>query len=313
MRRDHNIVSPQQRIVRRWRFNIGHVQAGAKKMPAIEGGRQRRFVDVPAARDIDEDRARFHLGKALGIHELEGLVIQRQMQRDKVRAAQQLRQRIDFLDPQLAKALSANVGIVGGHLHADGAGDAADMPADPPQADQAQLLLIQLQRYIFAPEILARAACQHAIKLVGNALDVARYRHHQGDGLLGCGDRGRVRRVGHGDVARGRGLDIDLVVTDAGARDDQQARRPVHGRAVINAPARHDAVGFFQPVEWIGCDLLARGDAAGDIFKTGPELVRDFGFKPDIGHLAAVLFASLRNVHSRRQFARHRPSQRGSA
>ena len=50
-------------------------------------------------------------------------------------------------------------------------------------------------------------------------------REHQGDGMLGGGDRIAERRVHDDDAARGGGRDVDIVDADAGAADHLEVRR----------------------------------------------------------------------------------------
>ena len=52
-------------------------------------------------------------------------------------------------------------------------------------------------------------------------------REHQGDGMLGGGDRIAERRVHHHHAARGGGGDVDIVDPDPGAADDLQIGRGV--------------------------------------------------------------------------------------
>ena len=52
-------------------------------------------------------------------------------------------------------------------------------------------------------------------------------REHQGDGMLGGGDRIAERRVHHDHAARGRGRDVDIVDADAGAADHLEVGRGV--------------------------------------------------------------------------------------
>ena len=68
--------------------------------------------------------------------------------------------------------------------------------------------------------------------------DLAGQREHQGDGVLGGGDRVAEGRVHHDDALGGRGRDVDIVDADAGAADDLQVlgrgenlRRHLGGRA----------------------------------------------------------------------------------
>ena len=68
--------------------------------------------------------------------------------------------------------------------------------------------------------------------------NLARQRQHQGDGVLGGGDRIAERRVHHDDALGGRRRNVDVVDADAGAADHlevlrllQDLRRDLGGRA----------------------------------------------------------------------------------
>ena len=78
----------------------------------------------------------------------------------------------------------------------------------------------------------------------------ARQREHQGDRVLGGGDRIAEGRVHHDDALRGRGRDIDIVDADAGAADHLQVlrlledlRRHLGGRADREAVEIADDLG----------------------------------------------------------------------
>ena len=83
--------------------------------------------------------------------------------------------------------------------------------------------------------------------------DVAREGDQQADGLLGCRDDGRLRRVRDDDPAPRRCLDIDVVDTDPGTPDHLQVGRELDqlGRELCRR-ADHDRV---VPVD----DLRDRG------------------------------------------------------
>ena len=49
--------------------------------------------------------------------------------------------------------------------------------------------------------------------------DMARQRHHQGDGMLAGGDVVAAGRVHDDDAAFGRGIGVDVFIADAGAAD----------------------------------------------------------------------------------------------
>ena len=107
-------LSEQGRFLRR--FGLEHVERRARDLPAIERIGQRRFVDQPAARAIDDPHALFGLGEVFAAENIARLVGQRRVQRDEIGARQQ-RVEIDLLDADLDGAFRRQEWIEGDHLH----------------------------------------------------------------------------------------------------------------------------------------------------------------------------------------------------
>ena len=98
------------------RLGLEHVERGAGDLAAVERLLQRRLVDQPAARAIDDPHAGLGLRQRLARQDAARLVGQRRVQGDEVGAAQQFVE-LDLLDPQLERPLGRQEGIVGDDLH----------------------------------------------------------------------------------------------------------------------------------------------------------------------------------------------------
>jgi hypothetical protein len=60
VRREHNVVQRQERVVGRRGLPGQHVEAGGQQPPARKSFDQRCLLDEPAARGVDQDGARLH-------------------------------------------------------------------------------------------------------------------------------------------------------------------------------------------------------------------------------------------------------------
>ena len=116
---------------------VEHVQARPGEMARDQGVAQVGFDDQPAARRIDEVRARPHLGQEVAVDHAAGRFGQRQVQADDVRARQQLveRQPVDSV-PLVEFGVEDRVERDDPHPERQGA--QGHRPADPAHADQAQ-------------------------------------------------------------------------------------------------------------------------------------------------------------------------------
>ena len=242
-----------------------HVERRAADMPAVEPGLQRRLVDQPAARAVDDAHALLRLGEVLGRLEVAGGVGQRRVEGDEVGARQQLVQR-DLLDAELHRAFGGQERIVGDDLHPEAQRAVGDDRADIARADQAQRLGGELHPH---EAVLLPLAGLGGLVRLGQ---VAGEREHQRDGVLGGGDRVAERRVHHHHAGGGRGGDVDIVDADAGAAHDLELLR--RGEHVLGHLGRGTDG---EPV--IAADhrdqLVLR--LAGDLVHLDPALAEDLG------------------------------------
>ena len=140
------------------------------------------------------------------------------MKGDEVGAGEQV-VKLDLLDADLGGALGAQERIVGDHAHlepqAAGGGDRADVAA----TDHAEGLAGELDAH--EPVLLPLAGLGGEV----GGRELAGEREHEGDRVLGGGDRVAERRVHHDDATGGGGRDVDVVHADPGAADYLQFGR----------------------------------------------------------------------------------------
>ena len=217
MRRADDVGLAEQAALRR-RLLAEYVDGGAGDMAGSQRLAQRRLIDQFAAGAVDQPHAFFHQRQRFGIDDVAGLVGQRRVQRDEIGAAPQFVE-LDFFDAEMDGALGGQIRIVGDHFHLQADGAVGDDRADIAAADDAERLgeNLDAQKFVLFPFAGARRGVGF-----GN---LARQRQHQGDGVLGGGDRIAERRVHHDDAAGGRRRNVDVVDADAGAADHLQAFR----------------------------------------------------------------------------------------
>ena len=146
--------------------------------------------------------------------------------------------------PMIGGALGREERIVGDHAHAQAERAVDHDRADIAGADHAERLAGDLDAH--EAVLLPLAGLRRGVGL----RDLPREREHQGDRVLGGGDRIAERRVHHDDALGGRGRDVDIVDADAGAADHlqvlrllQDLRRHLGGRADREAVEIADHLG----------------------------------------------------------------------
>ncbi len=138
----------------------------------------------------------------------------------------------------LRSAGRLNVGVVRDQVRAERGEPLSDELPDLAEADDADGLVEDLDAGELRPLPLTRL--QRGVRDRSAAGD----REQQRDRLLGGADDVRLRRVDHHDAGVGRGLHVDVVETDAGARDDLQVRCRGDGLGVdLRGAADDDGVG----------------------------------------------------------------------
>ncbi len=263
MRRADQAARPEQHIVLR-RLLLEHVERRAGDMAAVERVLERRFVDQPAARAIDDPHAGLGPGQRLAREDAARLIGQRRVEGDEIGAGEQFVE-LGLLDPELDRPLGREERVVGDDLHLQAVGAVGDDRADIAAADQAQCLAGQLDPHEAVLLPLARLG-----RLVG-LRDLAGEREQHRDRVLGGGDRIAERRVHDHDPAGRGGGHVDRIDADAGAADHLEAGQSgIHHRGIDLGRAAHG-----EPVV-IADDRrqLLRGQA-GPLVDRDPALAED--------------------------------------
>ena len=126
---------------------------------------------------------------------------------------------VDQAHAHLGGAAGLHVGVVGDDLHAERREPLRDEDADPAEPDDADGLLVELDAGVLRP--LPLAVLQRGVR----GRHVPGGGEHQRHRELGGRDDVGGRRVDHHHAGLGRGLDVDVVETDPGARDHLEPRR----------------------------------------------------------------------------------------
>ena len=177
-------------------------------------------------------------------------------------------------DAELAEALGGDERVVGDDAHPEPERAMRHLPADPPEAEDAE----RLPRDLDSREALAipRAGLESGVRL----RNVPDERKQQRDRVLGRRVDRRLGRIRDDDSAsRGR-IDVDVVDADSGAADDLEPCRALDERGVERRRRAHDdrvevaddrrEVGLAvlddlepasQQLEAGGCDRLADENA----------------------------------------------------
>ena len=188
-------------------------RAAPPTLPESSAASQRIEVDQLAAGAVDDPDAVLHLGERVGVEPVDRLRGLRQVDRDQVGAPVELLARVDPLDAELAEALGGDELVEGDHVHVEGERPAGDELADPAEADHPERLAVELVAAEARPRPLAGG--QRGVGL----RHVAEQRQRQRQRVLGGGDGVRLGGVGDDDPAVGRGADVDVVHSGAGAPD----------------------------------------------------------------------------------------------
>ena len=203
-------------MVRRHRLGGEDVHRcpGERAVPERLG--HRRLVDDAPAGAVHEVATPAHHLQLGAPDEVPGAVGQRDVERDDVRAPEELVQG-DDLRPGPAGRLD-RMRVVGDDGGAEGDAALGNELPDAPEAEQPHRLPEQLvpsgEPLLLPPAGLGGGDRRDQVPEQGE---------HQAEGQLGHGDRVAARRVHHHHALPGGGLDVDVVHADAGATDELQA------------------------------------------------------------------------------------------
>ena len=119
-------------------------RAAPATLPESSAAPERLEVDQFAARAVDDPHAVLHADDRRRVDPVDGLGRLRQMDRDEVRALIELVGRLDAVHAEVAEALGRDELVEGDHLHVERLRAARDQLADPPEADHAERLAVEL-------------------------------------------------------------------------------------------------------------------------------------------------------------------------
>src|SRR5436309_3533963 len=187
------------------------------------------------------------------------------MQREELGTRIVLLGRLETLDGELAETVGGDERVVRDDPHSEAAGAPRDLLSDPAEAEHAERLAGELDAAVRLA--LPATLLQGGVRL----RDVARKRDEEPDRVLRRRDDGRLRCIRNHDPPPRRGLDVDVVDTDAGAPDHLQTRSAVdelrrqlgrrtdHDRVVAVDDRREVALRVDVDLEMRSEELDARG------------------------------------------------------
>ena len=92
VRRRHNMVHSQQRVVRRQWFLLEHIESGTTYFAPLQRVDESRFVDQGSTTRVDENRSPLHQRQPFGVDDVPRSGGQRSVTGDDVGGAEQLLQ-----------------------------------------------------------------------------------------------------------------------------------------------------------------------------------------------------------------------------
>ena len=186
-------------------------------MARFERRGDRRLIDDPATRHVDDDRAPTKLGDLALADEVARGPVQRDVHGDDIGARKEHRH-VHELDAVVRGLLRRDVRIGADHDHLHRPCSIGDRLADLAEADDPERTAAQLE----ASESITRPLATAKARIRGSGL--ARHAVEQRERVLRGGDRVAGRGVDDGDPRPRRCVEIDVVDTDTRPPDDDQPR-----------------------------------------------------------------------------------------
>jgi hypothetical protein len=215
VRCDDDVGVAEQRVLGD-RLFAEDVECRAGHLAGVESVLEGFVDDQRTAGDVEDPHAVLHRRERVGVQEVLGVGVLRQVDGDEVSDLVDGLGADGSLDPELAEALLGHVGIERHHAHAEPAGPVRDELADATEADDAEHFVVQFH----AGELRAVPAPGHQRSM--RLRHVAGQREQQGHRVLGGGDDIGLRGVGDDDSLAGGRVDVDVVDPHAGPGDDLQ-------------------------------------------------------------------------------------------
>jgi hypothetical protein len=231
MGREHDIVEREQRVVGIDGLLLEDVERGAGDPTLTERVGERSPVHDRTTRDVDEKSRRLHQCEAPRVDQVVRVGSERAREDDEVRVREQLVERA-----QLDAVGGLEIRVGGGDPQAERSREACKLASDVAQADDAERPALQAGADVGEPVPTARA--HQPVHLE----QPVRQREHE------CHRSGRHRpahavgRHGHQHPRRRAGLDIDVVHSDAEARDQPEPTGCRHRRRRDVRVEEHDRV-----------------------------------------------------------------------
>ncbi len=239
---DDDVVAPEQRVLG---DGLGRedVERRPGDLAGVEPGLKRLEVDQLASGAVDDPHPVLHLCDRLGVDPVDRVGRLGQVDGDDVRLRVQVVAGLGVLDTKLPETLSGDELVEGDHLHGEGLGPVGNKLADPPEADHAERLAVQLVAGESRPRPIAPH--QRCVRLG----DVPAQGQRQGQRVLGGRDRVRLWGVDDHDAPLGGGVYIDVVDPRPGATDHLQPRPALDQfRRQRGLRANHDPVELADPL-----------------------------------------------------------------
>ena len=243
MRREDDVRQILERRIDE-RLLLKGVQTQTAKLAGADGLGCSCFVDQTAACGVDDDRAILHLRDPGRVDHVTGRIIQRHVQGNDVRCAQQIVQ-LHALDAMLGREGLVKIRVVGHDIHLERLGTHRQTLADRAHADDAERLAGQLHALAARP--FAVGDCLVQLR------DIPRRGEHQGKCQLTDGGRVCARGVRDRDAAGLGSRQIHAVDADTVAGDHL------------------DALWHF--LDDVRCDIVDARDIRVAALQTGEDLV----------------------------------------
>ena len=218
MRGDQNAVGAVERVLRRRRLHVDHVQRRACNPTGIDGPVERLRVDDPPAGGVDQECRRLHFCQGRRVDQVLRLLRQRQVQSHEVGLGQEPVE-VGRFDAAAAHLAFVNVRVPRQQPPAKSSRLLGNRAPDPPKADDPQRAAKAASHRIGRLR-LPHAGANIRRTRVQVAQRVQEQRHCVRGDLVGA-------VVGHvGDVYARRGRRVDVDIVHANRRlDDRQATR----------------------------------------------------------------------------------------
>src|SRR5271157_1910973 len=215
MRRGKDVIQRPERVIRRQRLDVEHVERRASNAAVTQNLDERRLVNYRSTRGIDEPGRWLH-GLQLGRSDqaLRPLA-QNEVYRQDVSAAEEF-----LLGDEPRSACLCLVGrevlTPGDYFHAEREADSRNLRADVAEAENAERLAVETVAHRELPAAGAQMCVFQG--------DLTRARKDESPGHLD-GGACIVSRMRYHDASLGRGLHIDGRVARTGRCDQLQSRQ----------------------------------------------------------------------------------------